>query len=120
MTKQEEIIKSISNALDAKKTAEAQYQKTIELAENQKKLSTQSHDKKMADIAFIYGSTALKIAVIKKRYLDDDVGLPKQPDRITANLDGIRLEWEYEDRGFTETMTTIVTWPEILDFQNKV
>jgi hypothetical protein len=65
MTKQEEIIKSISNALDAKKTAESQYQKTIELAENQKKLSTQSHDKKMADIVFIYGSTALKIAVIK-------------------------------------------------------
>ena len=59
MTKQEEIIKSISNALDAKKTAESQYQKTIELAENQKKLSTQSHDKKMADIVFIYGSTAL-------------------------------------------------------------
>lgn len=37
----------------------------------------------------------------------------KKPDRVVLTVEGIRLEWDWEDRGYTENYRYLVNWHDI-------
>lgn len=109
----------ISQVLEARRVADADFVKNVEQASKIRKKATLAHEEKVTDIINTHKKTALEIAVYKNRYISDDVGLPTNPDRIFVTIEGIRLEWDYEDRGYTETMSSISSWDEIFDERNQ-
>ena len=116
-TKEEQFFQTIQDAFEARRIADAKFAKSVEQAMNERTKFLSKHEGNINSILELYKDAALASAVAQKRYLSDDVGLPKKPDRMFVLEEGIRLEWDYEDRGYTEKMVVIPTWDYIFLLQ---
>jgi hypothetical protein len=116
-TQEEQLHSTLSDAFNARQIANAKFAKNVEQAMAERTKFLSKHEANIKSILDLYKDTAVKVAVLQKRYVADDVGLPKNPDRMSVLEEGIRLEWDYEDRGYTEVMVVIPTWESIFEIQ---
>lgn len=108
---------TVSNAINVRQKAHNQFTKDVEYALKVKNKTISSTENELSKILNKYKDAVMSVLKIKKGYIPKTKDIIDEPDRIFVENDGIRVEWDWERRGYTENNSILVEWKEI--FENE-
>lgn len=118
ISENQKILNTVSNAINVRQKAHNTFTKDVEYALYVKNKTIAETEKRLSEILHKYKDATLNALKNKKRYIPTTKDVIDEPDRIFVEKDGIRVEWDWEDRGYTENHSILVEWNEI--FANEI